>query len=179
MLVAHIPAGYLATQTLLSTPWARRLSLDDKSRRVAFAVALFASIAPDLDLFWFYFVDGRSRHHHHYFPHLPLVWVAAGLTGAVIATALGATRARALIGLATLMGLLHCLLDTLVGHIKWAWPWSQKMMAAFEVPARYSHWILNFIFHWSFGLEIIVVGVAVVVFMHQRRRRAEAAIDAE
>lgn len=38
--------------------------------------ALLGAIAPDLDLFYFYTLDGRQHHHYSYWTHYPSVWFA-------------------------------------------------------------------------------------------------------
>ena len=70
MLIAHLPAGYLVTKALI-----RVLPSDnsiDTKHLLVFGLAF--SVIPDLDLFYFYFVDS-SAHHHKLFPHLPIFWL--------------------------------------------------------------------------------------------------------
>ena len=57
--------------------------------------------------------------------------------------------------------LLHILLDSLVGDIMWLWPVSRDLYALFTVPARYSHWLISFVLHWSFAVELMICAVAV------------------
>lgn len=197
MFIAHLPAGYLVTRVL----WPRLAPITVPSsgeRKRALAVGLAASLAPDLDLFWFYFVDGGRTHHHHFFPHLPAVWLLGGALAFGLTTLWGAVRrptpsrflsaqatgandekdrswlAPRLVLLATACGLVHLLLDTVVGHIKWGWPVTERMVAAFDVPARGGHWIMNFVLHWSFALELVIVAVAMGVAIIDRwRQRGE------
>ena len=58
MLIGHIPAGYLATSAVL-----RRRQLGRDVRRRLMLLGLAASVAPDVDLLWFFLVDHR-RHDH-------------------------------------------------------------------------------------------------------------------
>jgi inner membrane protein len=113
LFIGHLPAGYLATMPVLgrAAPGERRRLL---------LLGLAASVVPDLDLFYFYFVDERRHVHHSYLPHLPLAWVAALAVAAVV---LGPLRARRTAWLAlAILGvnvLLHLVLDTVVGGIRW------------------------------------------------------------
>ena len=54
-------------------------------------------------------------------------------------------------------GLLHLLLDSIVGDIWWLAPIEDQPYALFTAPAVYESWWLNFILHWSFALEVLVV----------------------
>jgi inner membrane protein len=60
----------------------------------------------------------------------------------------------------SLNGLIHLFLDTIVGDIWWFAPFIDKSFALFIVPALYKPWWLNFLFHWSFALELAVVSWA-------------------
>ncbi len=188
MFIAHLPAGYLVVHALW--PRLRPQAYTDETEppppqrgstpapaaipKTAMAVALVASIAPDLDLLWFYGVDGGQTHHHHFFPHLPFLWGVAGGFGVVLLTLLGQPRARRLFALGIACGLVHLVLDTLVGHIKWLWPFSQNMMAMVTVPATEQHWIFNFVLHWTFGVEIAICGAAIAHLLWRRREGLRA-----
>lgn len=156
MFIGHIPAGYLATSWLLD-----RESLRAGTRRRLLAWGLFASVMPDLDLLWFYLVDERRQVHHAYLPHLPPAWVPVL---AVVALALLATRAGRTAWLALAAGALnvalHLVLDTMAGGIRWLWPFSHAELALSHVPARYDPWVLNFVLHWTFALEVLLVAAA-------------------
>lgn len=177
VFIAHLPAGYLVTRVLWPRLRFERSLVATLGRsparewRLALTVGLTASLAPDLDLLWFYGVDGGQTHHHHFFPHLPFVWIVGGVVALGICAVLRKRRAAQLVILATCCGLMHLLLDTVVGHIKWGWPLSPHMFAAFDVPVRGGHWVLNFVLHWSFALEVLIVAVAVGVAFVERRNR--------
>lgn len=66
MFIAHAPAGYLLLR-VLSTRLQYRLSL--------WLTGLFFSVAPDLDLIWFYAFSDRSIPHHQFVTHWPLFWL--------------------------------------------------------------------------------------------------------
>lgn len=121
------------------------------------AAGMLGAIAPDFDMFYFFFVDQMQHHHHTYWPHFPIVWfslllLALGWYG------LAKEKANASYALIfSLAGCLHMLLDSIVGDIWWLAPFVDQSFALFSVTARYSPWWLNFILHWSFVLELMLV----------------------
>lgn len=156
MFIAHLPAGYLATRLILDHQPA-----PEPRRRSLLALGMAASVLPDLDLFWFYFVDDRRQVHHAYLPHLPLAWMALFAAAALAMWMRGAGRT---VWLAMLVFganvMLHQVLDTMAGGIRWLWPFSDAELALSHVQARYEPWYLNFILHWTFVLEIAILAAA-------------------
>lgn len=159
MFIAHVPAGYLLTRAI-------QRAANRPSERLM-AVGLVASVIPDADLLYFYLVDHRQVHHHAYFTHLPYVWLAAcwlALAGAVIMK-----KKSWLLGILIVLtnGLLHMVLDTMVGGIYWLMPFNDTFWYLADVPARYGWWPANFILHWTFALELLIVLAA---YLQWKRR---------
>lgn len=156
MFIAHLPAGYLVADAFLR---GRRVS--EAARRRLLAAGLLASVAPDFDLLYFYLLSDRRRDHHEFLPHLPLAWVPVLAAAAVV---LAATRAgrTAWLGLTIIaLNLLgHLVLDTTAGGIQWLWPFSRAEFVVAHVEARFQPWFLNFILHWTFALELLIVAFA-------------------
>lgn len=146
MMIGHLPAGYLA---------ARAIQANGASQAMFLGVIL-GSIAPDFDMLWFHFVDHGTVHHHYYLTHRPIVWLAVLLVGLVFR--------QALISGIGLGGLLHLALDSIVGKIAWLWPYSDQTTTLVEVQPTHSHWILSFLFHWTFMAEIAITLMAAVLF---------------
>jgi inner membrane protein len=141
MLTAHLPAGYvLARLTRRPVPH-------------LMPAALIGSIVPDLDMLWFHFVDQGSVHHHRYWPHIPLIWLVISAMCLPILHRFGLLPTGLVFFGAVL---LHLLLDTIAGGILWGYPLNDTLFALTEVPAAYSHWVLSFLLHWTFLLEIVV-----------------------
>ena len=46
----------------------------------------------------------------------------------------------------------------------------------FDVPVRYDFWVYNFIFYWTFLIEIGVVIWAVVLFLRNRKEFVETGL---
>jgi inner membrane protein len=141
------------------------------------------AIAPDIDLLYFHLIDHRQTLHHRYFSHWPLTWLV--LTVAAVAlnrrTARSAQSPRGLKGTAALSaarrlraifflvllfclgGTLHIILDSIVGDVFWFAPFIYKPWSLFAVHGNLHPWWLNFVAHWSFGLEIAICLWAVVL----------------
>jgi inner membrane protein len=162
MFLAHIPAGYLLTKALV-----RR---DRPDYRRLMATGLVASVLPDFDLFYHYLGDGGAHEHHNYITHTPVFWLVLSLLAAVVL--LVARRRDLLIYLAVVLSgvLLHLILDSVASGIMWLYPWSTAKLNLVPVPALYHPWVLNFVLHWTFGLELLIVAIAAAVFISTRRR---------
>ncbi len=159
MFIAHLPAGYLVGRAILSAgPSAARAR-----PALLLGTSLVASVFPDLDLAWFYWVDDRQHLHHTYWTHIPSFWLVSGLAATALAVLCRARRAVAYIGVFVLGALVHLVLDTVAGGIHWYAPWSTEEVRWIEVPAVHDWWIANFILHWSFGIELAFVLAAIVV----------------
>ncbi len=157
MFIAHLPAGYLATRYILD-----HQPVPEHVRRRLLVPGMIASVLPDLDLLWFFFVDHRRQVHHAYLPHLPLFWIPVFAIAALVLWMRRASR-TAWLGMLIVAAniLLHLLLDTTAGGIRWLWPFSRAEFAMSHVEARHHPWILNFILHWTFALEVAIVAAAV------------------
>lgn len=170
MFVAHLPAGYLATRALL-----RRRTLADGVRRRLMALGLAASVLPDLDLLYFFLVDERRRVHHAYVTHKPFAWIGA-LAVAALALRMARAGRAAWLALAVFGAnvMLHMVLDTTAGGVRWLWPASEAEFAMAHVAARHEPWWLNFVLHWTFALEAALVAAAVAWWLRGRRHAEPA-----
>ncbi len=141
MLTAHLPSGYvLARLTRRPVPY-------------LLPAALIGAMLPDLDMLWFHLVDAGSVHHHRYWPHIPLIWL--GIAAVCLPVAQYFRKlSTGLVFFAAI--LLHMVLDTIAGGILWLYPVNDTLFTLTVVPANYSHWIISFVLHWTFLLEIAV-----------------------
>ena len=167
MFIAHLPAGYLWTRYLLR----RRFATDVRSSlyRKLMALGLAGEPAlPDVDMLYFYLIDNRQHLHHGYWTHIPLYWLALfimSLLAGEYSTSLRLGRLRQFFSNV----LIHLVLDTVVGKVRWFAPFSGHDFMLFEVPARHGWWVWNFMFHWTILLELALVIAAVVTFLISRR----------
>lgn len=151
MFIGHLPTAYLALK-----PFQRRVGAP------AFAAGLVGSVLPDIDLILFYFVDGRAFHHHEYLTHRPVLWGAILLFGlAILSLRRPAGVAVVLLGLG---GLIHMLLDSIAGSIAWGWPVFSTSLTLVIVPATHDNWILSFLNHWTFKVELMLCALAALVW---------------
>lgn len=158
MLTAHLPSGYVLWRALPCVKW-------------GLPAALAGAVFPDLDLIWFYLVDDRAFHHHRYWVHVPVFWLAvsAGLLPLVWRTA---WCGAALVFLGAIS--MHLVLDSISGGILWGAPVSDHLYALVEVPATQSNWVLSFILHWTFLLEVVVWLTAAALWAKGMKVRASA-----
>jgi hypothetical protein len=164
MFIAHAPSGYL-----LATAMIRKLG----ASHVAAATVIFATIAgalvPDLDMFYYYLVDHGKVHHHRYVTHWPIVWIGLS-AGCALWLRFASDKKHALLALMFCFGaVMHMVLDTMVGDIWWFAPFVDKPYALFTVPSLFQPWWLNFILHWSFAVELVLLVWALLVY---RKRSA-------
>ncbi|MEO0745665.1 MAG: metal-dependent hydrolase [Pseudomonadota bacterium] len=151
MIVGHLAAGYLAARGLAAI-----------GAGALFGGMLIGSVLPDIDMLWFALVDQGRVHHHDYLTHRPVVWAGLLCVGLAL-------RRASVIGVA-LGALLHLALDSIAGKIAWAWPISDAATPLVIVPATQAHWLLSFIFHWTFALELALCALALALFVRTRHR---------
>jgi len=159
MLIAHLPSGYLLSG-LFKT-------------RTQKAAALIGSVLPDIDMFYFYLIDNKQTLHHDYWFHMPWFWLS------VIALMLGVNTVSSKNKLPLIKAfgaglLLHLILDSVTGHIQWLAPFSSHPFQMIIVPATQSHWILSYIFHWSFIFEIGIVITAILIAVFRLKSKNHA-----
>lgn len=152
MFIAHLPAGYLTARIVA------RLNGGTATPTLIVA-GLAGGIFPDLDLVYATLIDHWSVHHHRYWTHLPVVWLAVSAAALMLFRLTGETRQRTVIFLLAVWG--HLLLDSVAGDIWWLWPWLDKPFSLVAIPAIHSPWWLNFLLHWTFAVELAIVASGV------------------
>ncbi len=157
MFIGHLPGAYLVFRTA-----APNLG------KLAFAAAMLGAVAPDIDMLWFYLVDDRGHHHHSYLTHRPIIWAGILLAGIMIHV--WASRTGTFLTFFGAGGLVHMVLDSITGEVAWLWPFSDATHPLVIVQATHSHWILSFLNHWTFKVEILITVIALIVFVVTWRR---------
>jgi inner membrane protein len=161
MFIGHLPASYLWTRFLINH-W--KQVLNHMSAKKVIVFGMIASLLPDLDIIYFYFVDHRKHLHHGYWTHIPFFWLA--IFGIWLLIGLAFKRSK-IFGLGIIMGsniLLHMVLDTIVGKVRWLYPLSRHDFFLTDVPAIHGWWVWNFVLHWTFVLELAIVISAIYVW---------------
>ncbi len=154
MFIGQLPGGYLAARAL----W-------ERNQRTLIIATMIGSVLPDIDMLWFHLVDHGSVHHHTYLTHRPALWACIALLGLVL-------RKRIIFALG-LGGLVHMVLDSIVGAIAWGWPLSNAAQPLVTVPATHANWIMSFLTHWTFlveiGLTLTAIGLAVMTYRSTKK----------
>ena len=157
MLIAHIPSGYLVAK-----------AFKQKKKSVIISSLIF-SIWPDLGLIYFYLFDTTSIIHRQYFPHLPVVMVSVLFVTLPLYRMKFFEKLRIYYQLFFVNWFIHLVLDTFTERIFWLYPLSNHGFQFIEIPATFNHWIISFVFHWSFAVELAIVAFALVLFLRARR----------
>ncbi|TIP87339.1 MAG: metal-dependent hydrolase [Mesorhizobium sp.] len=153
MLIAHLPAGYILG-TFARSRWPGRSGI--------MAAAILGSVFPDIDMLYFHFVDGRQTHHHAYITHWPLFWAAAGLVALSVAEWRD-QRYLAPVGAFFAAAMMHMILDSVASPIMWLMPFDRHALELVTVPAMYRNWVMSFMLHWTFALELLICAWALAL----------------
>ncbi|RWI15458.1 MAG: metal-dependent hydrolase [Mesorhizobium sp.] len=146
MLIAHLPSGYILGRLARR----RRREASD-----VVAAAMLGSVIPDIDMLYFYLIDGGRTHHHAYITHWPLFWATIGTVGVSVGRLLGSRRLPS-IAIFLAGAMVHMALDTVASPIMWLAPFSHRPFELVAVPASHGNWVLNFVLHWTFALELVI-----------------------
>lgn len=160
MFIAHLPAGYL-----LSKYFKSKIETNLISWKTIIFIGLLGSILPDLDLLYFYLLDDRQHQHHSYWTHIPIFWLGIY---ACTASVFIAVKNKKLLLISTFLFcdiILHLILDTVSGGILWSYPLNSQYFVLLTISPQYNWWLLNFIFHWSFALELLILSLVLLFYM--------------
>lgn len=175
MFIAHLPAGYLIARFVSS-----RLGVEATPRLMIAGMA--GGIFPDIDLIYGALADGGRIHHHQYWTHLPMLWLALSIAATFLCRRFQSDRLLAgrfggrfhkhqifvfLLGVWS-----HLFLDSVAGDIWWLWPWLDTPFSLVHVPSIHSPWWLNYLLHWTFSLELATVTLALSLGWRASRRNA-------
>ncbi|MDY0250920.1 MAG: metal-dependent hydrolase [Pseudomonas sp.] len=162
MFIAHAPMGYIMATSLLM----RHEKLPATSSMILL-FGVLGSIAPDFDMIYFYLIDNRQTHHHKYMTHWPIIWVSLLVVSTTWLYLSHKSKSPWLAFIFSLGGFTHIILDSFVGDIWWFAPFVNEPYAMFTVPALFSPWWLNFVFHWSFAVELIICIWAMFIYRNR------------
>ncbi len=153
VFIAHAPAGYLVGRGFAK----------DGSVVVG---AVVGAVFPDVDMLRFWWDHGQV-HHHRYWTHIPAVWLA--ITVVTLLVTRSETRRVAAAFCAGVFS--HLALDTVCGDIAWLWPLDDRFFHLITVRATAHHWIVTFVLHPAFLLEIAIALVAAAVWWRSRNKK--------
>ncbi len=163
MLTAHLPSGFLVGN----------LATANRGSKQIMAASLIGAMIPDLDMLYFHFVDFGRTHHHQFISHWPLAWLALGLS-VIFATHVTGCSTQRTIAIAFFSAvILHFCLDSIAAPVFWLMPFSKGQIELVQIPANYGHWIISYLLHWTFALELSIWLAALIVY--KRRNNASTA----
>jgi len=152
MLIAHIPSGYIVAKAF------------KQEKKPIVISSLIFSMWPDLGLVYFYLFDS-SIIHRHFFPHLPIIMASAFLVTLPLYYMKFFEKMKIYYVLFFVNWLVHMILDSFTERIFWLYPLSNHGFQLIEIPAVFSHWIISFVLHWSFVVELAIVSFALILFL--------------
>jgi len=165
MIIAHLPAGYIAGRVLTDY---LEITVSAQIRYRMLVTCLIGSVFPDIDWFYCGMIDHFQRHHHSYWTHIPIFWLAAVFATSG-AACLANSRTFGLISCAFIAGVfLHLILDTPFGDIAWLYPFSDRYIHLIRIPRRDGWWVWNFVLHGSFLTELVICLAAGVLYRNRK-----------
>ena len=169
MFIAHTPSGYILAISLME-----RMASASVTAKALVTVGIMGALAPDLDMVYFHLIDHRQTHHHKYISHWPIVWFGLTVLSAIWFGRARPSKWAALSLVFCLGGVLHVVLDSLVGDIWWFTPFLDQPYAMFTVPAKFQPWWLNFILHGSFAVELAICIWALLIYRGRSKNQRQA-----
>lgn len=152
MFIAHLPAGYLISKYIC-----QYLPVSKEVKRKVMVGGLIGSIAPDFDLFYLSLIDNYQVHHHGYWSHYPVTWLLVLFVALGLFRVFGQKWATFGLFVFSLNGFFHLILDSMTGEIRWLIPFDSNGYSLMKLQAVYTPWMLNFLLHWTFLVEILIL----------------------
>ena len=168
MIIGHMPAGFLVTYGLL------RKYREQPAYLMMLFAGLFASIAPDLDLFYHHFIDERQHGHHSYWTHIPVYWVSIYLVLLFPVKKFCSQQIKMLLHVMFFAVMSHMLLDSITSGIKWLYPFDNHyhgLWQLWRIPDRYDWWVINYLLHWTFIYELTLLASCLLIVWRDRSLR--------
>ena len=159
MIIGHIPSGYIFSKLLGNKLAGKGIDL-----RAPFLTGITGAVAPDIDWLYYFFIDNEKHLHHTYWTHYPIVWAGLLLLFSVWYRYIP-NNPSVLAGIIfSAAGLMHIILDSIVGDILWFAPFTNESFALFSVPELYKPWWLNYVLHWTFSLVLLLTFWAIFLW---------------
>lgn len=166
MFLAHLPSGYIAAKFF------EKKFLNNISKKWLYFWVLLGSIAPDLDIFYFYFIDHKQHNHHSYWSHYPILWFPLLIICYFLYQSKKLKHHQNTLLYATLfsfMGCVHLILDSIGGGIWWLAPFKNKAYSIFSTNGQYDIWWFYLIFSKVFIIELLITAFALFLWRKDKR----------
>jgi len=167
MIIAHGPAGYLLTKIFTNTLFRNSISASHESHRYNLLIlaGIIGGIMPDFDFVYHIFIDSDRTPHHSYITHMPIFWIFMMSLLIVTGKLLKKPFFTAVSITICSTALLHLICDTITGVVYWLYPFNMHPFNVFSVSGKYIWWVHNYMYHWTFLIEITIVTIAMAVFL--------------
>ncbi len=171
LLPGHIAFGYLASKAALHS-----IDLPAHEADIALLIGVISSVAPDLDLLYF-FLRKRSlklqddSSHRTLLSHAPLLWLASAIALALF----GQSEFWIAVGLAIWAGSWsHFAGDSIEYGIMWLWPFSKRQFSLRKIseagpsekslPRFYWRYFCDiYARNWTFWMEVTIICLAIFI----------------
>lgn len=165
MLIAHLPAGYILGKLLT------HINPSQRPQHWLLFFVCTGAVLPDIDFLYFHLIDNRQHHHHSYWTHYPITWISLALLSSLLIKLKLRWSGIWYVVYLSSGGILHVILDSFAGSIRWLIPFSSEGFSLFTVNPGFTPWWLNFILHWVFLIELIILLIAAVLYRKTNTRR--------
>jgi inner membrane protein len=167
MLIAHAPAGYLITRILSRTIFKKYVHPErtDRFYQVLMFTGIIGGIFPDFDFLYQFFFDSKVATHHSYITHIPVFWISIWCMFVLLGKIRNDIRISIVGTTLCASALFHLVCDTLTGVIYWFYPLSGRSVNILKVADIHVWWVNNYMYHWTFLIEIALVIAAMIVFL--------------
>jgi inner membrane protein len=159
MIIGHIPSGYIFSKLLAGKLAGKEIDLS-----LLLLTCITGAIAPDIDWLYYFFIDNEKHLHHTYWTHYPIVWTGSLLLFSAWYRLIHNSPSVLLGVVFSAAGLMHIVLDSIVGDILWFAPFTNESFALFSVPELFKPWWLNYVLHWTFSMELLLTFWAIVLW---------------
>ncbi|HEX3020718.1 MAG TPA: metal-dependent hydrolase [Chitinispirillaceae bacterium] len=175
MLIAHAPAGYLLTRLLSRTLFKNKIipKRSDRLYQQLMFAGIIGAILPDFDFFYHFFMDPNKISHHSYISHMPVFWFSLMCILILTGNILKNNKISTISVILCSSAMLHLVCDTITGKIYWLYPLSSRGFNLFAVSDIHIWWVHNYMYHWTFLIEIAIVACAMVIFLRVKETASD------
>jgi hypothetical protein len=151
MTFGHLSAGYITSKLLF-----KEFEHQSVYSKAFIFWGIFGSIAPDIDMLYYFIAKHSLLNHHQYYTHFPIFWLTLLLISLVwLKLHHHRNQLPASAFIFTFNGFIHTILDTITGEIWWLAPFGNK---PFSLVAERSE--LPYFTDWTFGIELFLLLLA-------------------
>lgn len=157
MIFAHGPAGFL-TAFITRKFWNQEPKFSKQSESWLYVIAFIGGIAPDIDLFYFYFYSAEISH-RQFFTHSLLLWVIIFLIIFLAGYFLKSRFIKTGAFLFFIGNLSHLICDSLYGGFALLWPYTNKMFGLQNIPFISNDFYGENILFINYFIEAVIITV--------------------